>query len=179
MVRRSQLSIEFVAATMIFLFALVLVVSAIFRGFTLVSDSQAAGLLNARVEAVLESLVGSPGNGFANGRGELDYAKLEAVPAGNYSALRDFARFREDYRISITYLPSLIVTVFFENPLAKGSGQNATTFETFSNSTPIGMAVSARSLSGAESSAEISPYLSIPRMSSSTSGRWGRRDGSP
>lgn len=153
MVRRhGQLSIEFVAATMIFIFAAVLVVSALFRSYALLSDSRQETILHTKLEVISESLTGSSFNGFA-GDGVLDYPLLASIPAGNYSALRDIARFREDYRIELYLLPSLIIRTYLDNPISGGSGRNITTFETFVNSTPLNLTVVPVSMDGSPQTA--------------------------
>lgn len=147
--RRAQLAVEFIASTMIFLFAVILVVSSVFRGYAAVSDGSRAIALETKAEALALALTSSEGNGFGLPEGGLDLAKLLAVPEGNYSALRERAKFKEDYRLEISYLPSIVISTHFENTLAMGPGETASSFDTFSADTPINLTVISRSFEGA------------------------------
>ncbi|MFH0962291.1 MAG: hypothetical protein V1820_06435 [archaeon] len=146
--RSAQLAIEFVASAMIFLFATMLVVSAVFRGYLSVSDSAKTALLETKAQKVVTELSASSSNGFAEGDGSLNYTKLMEIPEGNYSALRERVRIKEDYNFRISFLPSIVIGTYFENPLAKAPGEAAFSFDTFSNSTPINVTIIPRAFDG-------------------------------
>gem|GEM_PF-6770451 len=162
MVRKSQLAIEFVASTMIFLFAAVLVISSIFRGYSSVSDASRTIALETRAEKVALELSSSSTNGFGSVSGGLDWAKLSSINPANYSALREVSRFKEDYSFSISYLPSIVIGVYFENTLARSPGEAASSFDTFSNRTPINMTIIPRQLDGRMSDGRTYALLISP-----------------
>lgn len=154
--RRAQLAIEFVAATMIFLFATVLVISAVFRAYNQAADDRKSELLRLNAEKFSEALLRSSDNGFAEADGSLNYTKIAEIPAGNYTRLREIVRTRDDYLFSASYLPSLLIDYFFENALSKspGSSVQGQPFDSFSNATPIRLSVFPRSLSGGIAAAD-------------------------
>jgi hypothetical protein len=147
--RKAQLAIEFVAATMIFLFAIVLVISSVFRAHSQASEARRSELLRLNAEKFSEILLGSQTNGFAQPDGDLNYTKMEQIPPNNYTALKEAVKTRDDYSFRVSYLPSLIIDTFFENALAKSPGSGAGySFDSFSNSQPIQIDIFPRNLSG-------------------------------
>lgn len=126
--RRAQISIDLIASLFIYMLALMLVLSTVFRTYGLFSNSnfaERAGLISDRLSLLLMQSEGSPGwendptsatsVGFADGAA-MSYEKIRAFAGLGVSEARSLLGITYDHRMKASYLPALVIDVGFENP---------------------------------------------------------------
>ena len=136
---KAQLSIEFIAAVMFYLFVVILVFVSILRSNNLLSDSilgEMASLSAARISLMM---TGSH-SGFLQGQ-YLSKSKIDAFPK-SYVKQRERLGVKEgEFYARLSYAPSIVIDVFFENPMARGPTQHSFAFDSFNVSFPVNLTV--------------------------------------
>ncbi len=126
--RRSQISIDMIASLFIYMLALTLVLTTVFRTYGFLSNSnfaERASLISDRLSLMLVQSEGSSGwendpfsatgVGFASGS-LISYDKIRAFAGLGVSEARTLLGITYDHRMKVSYLPSIVMDVQYENP---------------------------------------------------------------
>lgn len=160
---------DLIVSLFIYMLAIVLVLSTVFRTYGFLSNSnfaERAGLISDRLSMLLMQSEGSPGwendpiaassVGFANGT-FLSYEKIRAFAGFGVSEARNLLGITYDHRMKVSYMPALVVDMSFENPKMVIAGTSP--FNTFSPG-EVNMTIIAYDASGAIVPARIWAVLS-------------------
>lgn len=129
--RRSQISMDMIASLFIYMLSLTLVLTTVFRTYGFLSNSnfaERASLISDRLSLLLVQSEGSSGwesdpfspavtgVGFAGGINLISYDKIRAFAGLGVSEARQLLGITYDHRMKVSYLPSIVMDVQYENP---------------------------------------------------------------
>lgn len=127
--RRSQISMDMIASLFIYMLSLTLVLTTVFRTYGFLSNSnfaERASLISDRLSLLLVQSEGSSGwesdpfsatsVGFASGNNQISYDKIRAFAGLGVSEARQLLGITYDHRMKVSYLPSIMLDVQYENP---------------------------------------------------------------
>lgn len=126
--RKAQISIDMIASLFIYMLALTLVLTTVFRTYGFFSNSnlaEKAGLISDRLSLMLVQSEGSAGwendpfsatsVGFASGDA-LSYGKIRAFAGLGTSEVRTLLGITYSHRMKVSYMPAIVMDVTYENP---------------------------------------------------------------
>jgi len=147
---KGQVSLEFLFSILIYLYIVVVIVTSVFRAYNFVSAERLQIRADLISGGIAKTIMESSGtSGWENDpyvqtvkqvgisdQQAISYTKLAALKGLSYGELKKLFNVPYDFKVTVRYLPSIVIDVRPENPVIAAQGERTFGPNTFDSSEP-------------------------------------------
>lgn len=159
---KAQVSLEFLFSILIFIYIVIVIVTSVFRAYNFVSADSLQTRANLISRGIAGTIMESPGtSGWETDpyevdvkqigmqdQGTISYSKLAALKGLSYGELKKLFNIPYDFRLTIRYLPSIVLDIRPENPILSLPDQTVVGPNTFDSGDLSKFIVTAKNSAG-------------------------------